>query len=151
MIEPAQIQDCADIIYVIQKSILSCVLDHQNNTQIIADWLANKTVEQLSSWMQHNPSYVYRDQQQHIIAFILFSKQGDILLNYVLPEGQHQGIGSQLIAQVRYHLQQLSITQICVESTLTAAPFYQKQGFIHVANLYDNHEIYAYKMVQFIY
>lgn len=55
MIEPAQIQDCADIIYVIQKSILSCVLDHQNNTQIIADWLANKTVEQLSSWMQHNP------------------------------------------------------------------------------------------------
>lgn len=149
MIELAQNKDGIEIIDVIRTSILSCVLDHQNDPQLIEAWLKNKTVPQLNEWMNSHISYIYREQDQ-IMAFILFSKQGHIFLNYVLPQTQQQGIGKQLINHTINILKQQSINTISVESTLTAAPFYEKLGFQYIAPLYEHDTLYAYNMAYII-
>ncbi|QHI27635.1 hypothetical protein Ahae2126ch_16670 [Acinetobacter haemolyticus] len=54
MIEIAQQQDSKAILNVIKQSIESCSLDHDNNQNVIDEWLSNKTEENIINCSVHD-------------------------------------------------------------------------------------------------
>ncbi|TCB77691.1 GNAT family N-acetyltransferase [Acinetobacter sp. ANC 4173] len=128
MIRAAKIQDIPEIIHVLQESIRSCVQDHHRVESKIQAWLENKTHSHLLLWMHYNDSWIYSINQR-TVGFIMVSDTGKILLNYTLPEMQHQGIGSALLNSAISHLKLRNLQQITLDSTQTALSFYQRHGF----------------------
>lgn len=128
MIRTAQIQDIPTVVQLINASIRSCILDHQRRESDIQICLENITQTNILLWMHYNDSWVHVINN-HILGFILVSDQGKILLHYVLPESQQQGIGKSLLFHIIAQAQQHKWSEITVDSTLTALPFYQKYAF----------------------
>lgn len=145
MIEVAQKEDAQTIVKVMTLSIQACILDHQNDPQIMQQWLSNKTVENISIWIENSYAFVYK-KNGSVIGFILLSKTGLLLLNYVLPEQQGAGIGSVLLNQVLITAKINDIQKITLESTLTAKAFYLYNQFQIIENIYEKDKLVAYLM-----
>lgn len=128
MIRTAQIQDIPTLVQLIHASIRSCILDHQRCESDIQMSLENITQTHLLLWMHYNDSWVHVINQ-HILGFILVSDQGKILLHYVLPESQQQGIGKSLLFHVLDQAKPRKWSEITLDSSLTALGFYQKYAF----------------------
>ena len=93
-------------------------------------WLEKTNQSSLLLGMLYNDSWVYLEQEQ-IAGFILVNDHGKILLNYIRPELQQQGIGTALLMNMIDCLREKNIAQITLNSTHTALPFYRKCGFQH--------------------
>ncbi|ARB91017.1 GNAT family N-acetyltransferase [Legionella longbeachae] len=76
---------------MIESITLSCAPDYDNDPQIIKDWLANKTPENISQWInsKNNLSFAAVEKDK-IVGFALMNREGEILLNYVLPSYLYQ-------------------------------------------------------------
>lgn len=145
MIEIAQQQDSKAILNVIKQSIESCSLDHDNNQNVIDEWLSNKTEENIINWINNSYSYVYKKDNK-IVGFILMSKGGVILLNYVLPDYQGDGIGSAMVDFVISLSSSYQIDKIKLESTLTARKFYESKEFVILEETYEHEKLIGFKM-----
>ncbi|SUD92298.1 GNAT family N-acetyltransferase [Psychrobacter phenylpyruvicus] len=153
MIEAAKEADAHQIAKVIQASIKSCVTDHQNDPVAINQWLANKTESNIKHWIKHNSAWVFK-QDSEVQGVILVSAEGEILLNYVTPDSQGQGIGRALLDRVKQQYQSRGITTLVSESTLTAKRFYLANDFQCVEEVYEpveqdhkhSERLIAYKM-----
>ncbi len=130
MIRKSRIEDIPEIIRVIHESVRSCIQDHQRNESEIQIWLEKTNQSSLLLGMLYNDSWVYLEQEQ-IAGFILVNDHGKILLNYIRPELQQQGIGTALLMNMIDCLREKNIAQITLNSTHTALPFYRKCGFQH--------------------
>ena len=128
MIRESRIEDIPEIIRVIHESVRSCIQDHQRNESAIQVWLEKTNQANMMLWMLYNDSWVYIDQDQ-IVGFILVNDQGKILLNYIHPAMQQQGIGTALLMNMIDSLREKKIPQVSLKSTYTALPFYKKCGF----------------------
>ncbi|AZN67630.1 GNAT family N-acetyltransferase [Acinetobacter haemolyticus] len=145
MIEIAQQQDSKAILNVIQQSIESCSLDHDNNQNVIDEWLSNKTEENIINWINNSYSYMYKKDKK-IVGFILMSKGGVILLNYVLPDYQGDGIGSAMVDFIISLSSSYQIDKIKLESTLTARKFYESKEFVILEETYEHEKLIGFKM-----
>ncbi|EFF83972.1 acetyltransferase, GNAT family [Acinetobacter haemolyticus ATCC 19194] len=145
MIEIAQQQDSKEILNVIKQSIESCSLDHDNNQNVIDEWLSNKTEENIINWINNSYSYMYKKDNK-IVGFILMSKGGVILLNYVLPDYQGDGIGSAMVDFIISLSSSYQIDKIKLESTLTARKFYESKEFVILEETYEHEKLISFKM-----
>ena len=145
-IDKAELSDVKSIIQVMRNSILSCHADHHNNQASIDAWLANKTEENLALWIAHNYSLVCK-QDNSIVGFFMASATGEILLNYVEPNRQQQGIGKSLLDTAKAHYHNQGIDKLSAESTITAKAFYQKNGFEVMDEIVEEGKLVAYRMV----
>lgn len=145
MIEIAKQQDSKAILNVIKQSIESCSLDHDNNQNVIDEWLSNKTEENIINWINNSYSYVYKKDNK-IVGFILMSKGGVILLNYVLPDYQGDGIGSAMVDFIISLSSSYQIDKIKLESTLTARKFYESKEFVILEETYEHEKLIGFKM-----
>ncbi len=140
--DASNLQEVEQIVEVISESIRSCILDHHNDQNIINQWLANKTVENLVAWITANYSLVYKHNND-VVGFFMASlpKQenhySEILLNYVLPKYQGQGIGKQLLLTAKNELVKQGINGLIAESTITAKDFYQHNEFAIQKEIYE--------------
>jgi len=55
-----------------------------------------------------------------LAGFILINKNGEILLNYVLPACMHKGVGKALLIEMEHIAILSGIKALSVESTITA-------------------------------
>ena len=149
MLELAQQKDAQAILNVVTLSIEACTLDHQNDPDIIQSWLSNKTLENMKLWIEKSYSFTYK-KNGNIIGFILLSKEGNLLLNYVLPDQQGMGIGSALINHIIGICKSNNIEKIKLESTLTAKNFYLCNNFKIIEEIYENNNLVAYRMERII-
>lgn len=149
MLELAQQKDAQAILNVVTLSIEACTLDHQNDPDIIQSWLSNKTLENMKLWIEKSYSFTYK-KNGNIIGFILLSKEGNLLLNYVLPDQQGMGIGSALINHIIGICKSNNIEKIKLESTLTAKNFYLSNNFKIIEEIYENNNLVAYRMERII-
>lgn len=145
MIREAQIQDIPEIIHVIHNSIRSCIQDHQRNESVIQTWLEEANHANIMMWMLYNESWVYLSDNR-VVGFLLVTDGGKILLNYICPERQFEGIGKALLMHMLHYFREKNIAEIHLESTYTALPFYQKYGF--VAHTEFEHEPTKLKLVK---
>ena len=64
-----------------------------------------------------------------LVGVGLLTANGELALCYVLPEARFNGIGTRLLEAVASHAQGSGLTEIRLNSTVTAKTFYLRNGF----------------------
>jgi GNAT superfamily N-acetyltransferase len=118
---------------LIESITMNCAADYNNDPLIMKEWLANKTPENISQWIDstNNISLVALDTfKGKLSGFALMNKDGEILLNYVLPSHIYKGVGKVLLKEMEYIAKSSGIQALSVVSTITAKNFYERNGFV---------------------
>jgi GNAT superfamily N-acetyltransferase len=118
---------------LMESITVNCAVDYNNDAQIMKDWLASKTPENISKWInsENNISLVAFDAvKEKFAGFILMNKDGEILLNYVLSAYIYKGVGKGLLKEMEHIAKSSGITALSVVSTITAKDFYERNGFV---------------------
>src|SRR5439155_1497195 len=73
-----------------------------NDPQKLASWLSNKTPSNVTKWLKNanNHSLIALSSQREIVGIATINKDGEILLNYLLPDYISKGIGKALLKEM---------------------------------------------------
>ncbi len=87
-IRDAVVGDAAEACAVLRRSITElCGADHGDDPAILARWLANKTPDSVSVWIERpDASMLMAVENGAIVAVGMVTDAGEILLNYVSAE-----------------------------------------------------------------
>ena len=128
----ARVEDASVISDILIASISDlCTADHGGNPQVIADWTANKTAENIALWIA-NPKTTLclarlEDDDAGICAW---RGDGEILLNYVSPNYQFRGVSTEMLAHMETELRENGVQEGKLTSTQTAHQFYRQAGWV---------------------
>lgn len=129
-IRQARNDDAPEACEVLRRSIVElCQPDHRNDPTILKEWLANKTSENLSTWIAQSHVYV-AIQDGTIIGVGAVTKTGVITLNYVSPDARFRGVSKALLAQLEQTALECGNRECRLSSTATALQFYRSAGYL---------------------
>jgi GNAT superfamily N-acetyltransferase len=130
-VRKAQPEDAQVAVSVLRRSIRDlCVADHHGDQETIAQWLANKTEPAFRSWLANEENYcVVGEVDQRIVGVGLINTTGEILLCYVAPGFQRQGIGNAIYSRLEDKAKAWRIRKLHLASTIGAQPFYESVGY----------------------
>jgi len=122
--------DSTKVCEVLRRSISEiCSLDY-NDQSVIDDWLENKTETNVKKWIQSVNSYsVVCTNDDLIVGFGLITLEGEVLLNYLVPEALHKGNGKLMLEAMEQRIILEGIKEIYTVSSITAKPFYERNGY----------------------
>ena len=108
-----------------------CAPYYENDEETLAQWLENKTPANVRRWIDSDRSYcvVAVNAQGQVLGFASMSG-AEIMLNYVLPEALHQGIGKEMLQALEAQAIASGIDHIAVVSSLPAKAFYERNGYV---------------------
>ncbi len=138
--EPA---DADRITQILRESITQlCVADHGNRTVPLALWLANKTVANISKWIDDPGATMLVAQIGPDLAAVgAITGSGVVTLNYVAPEFRKKGLSKAMVRALEREALRLGLTEIALDSTLTALRFYRSLGFADRGPPGEKHEL----------
>jgi L-amino acid N-acyltransferase YncA len=131
-IRKATPQDAEPACAVLVRSIKEiCAPYYENDQEILAQWLENKTPANVRRWIESDRSYcvVAVNAQSQVLGFASISGV-EIMLNYVLPEALHQGIGKQMLQTLEAHAVASGVDHIRLVSSIPAKAFYERNGYV---------------------
>jgi N-acetylglutamate synthase-like GNAT family acetyltransferase len=129
-IRRATIDDAPDACAVLRRSIAElCHLDHRGDEALIAKWLSNKTVENVTRWIADSHFFV-AEADGRIVGAAAMNDSGRITLNYVSPDARFRGVSKALLLHMEDHARTLGIAECTLETTLTARRFYAALGYV---------------------
>ena len=116
---------------VMRRSIEAlCAADHRNDAEFLADWLRNKTAEQVRSWIGDRDSATFvAARAGRIVGFAMLDATGKVLLLYADPDAVGAGVGKGLLDAMEKRARELGLDRLTLESTKTARGWYERQGF----------------------
>jgi histone acetyltransferase (RNA polymerase elongator complex component) len=132
IIRKATPNDAEAVCAVLVRSIKGiCAPYYENDKEILAQWLENKTPDNVRQWIESDRSYcvVAVDGKDLVVGFANISGS-EIMLNYVLPEALHQGIGKRMLQALENHAIAAGVEQIEVVSSVPAKEFYERNGYV---------------------
>jgi N-acetylglutamate synthase-like GNAT family acetyltransferase len=124
-------KDAPAVCEVLRRSIVECCLkDHKNNQAILDAWLANKTPENVQSWISSADSHFLIAEKHHqIVGAASLSKTGVVLLCYLSPDARFLGVGKALLLALEDHARRCELKEMTLSSTETGYQFYLRNGF----------------------
>lgn len=114
---------------LIQSVQWLCATDHQNKEPAIANWCKNKTIANITEWINNPANFTLLATAEDKIVGVGMIQNNKILLLYLLPDFINKGIGKMLLGQLERHAKQNHIQEVEVNSTITALDFYLSQGY----------------------
>ncbi|CAI9403221.1 hypothetical protein ANOBCDAF_01069 [Pleomorphomonas sp. T1.2MG-36] len=131
LIRPAMVADADEAASVLRRSICDlCLSDHSGDAQTLAQWLANKTPENVRAWIEAPDCFiVVAEENGAIIGVGGASHSGEITLNYVAPEARFRGVSKAILKSLEAYLNLLGCEQITLTSTRAARTFYIAMGY----------------------
>jgi GNAT superfamily N-acetyltransferase len=131
LVREASFEDAVAACEVLHRSIRElCGADHKNDETIVAEWLENKTPENVQEWLASSLTYgVVAELDGTVCGFAMVGMNGTISLCYVVPEVLHCGVGKRMLAALEAQAARWNLRSLRVESTLTAKPFYERNGY----------------------
>lgn len=126
LISYAKPDDATAMIAVIQSSITHlCAADHENDRQELYDWLNNKTHQNMLTWIADDQLFMMKTMiDGQIVSVGCANNAGRILMNYVAPKYQYQGISKMMMQKLEACLLSVNIKIATLESSKTAYKFY---------------------------
>ncbi|MEC5385884.1 GNAT family N-acetyltransferase [Uliginosibacterium sp. H3] len=125
------------------------MLDHDNDALVLENWLKNKTPENFCSWIANTENLsLVAATQTGIVGFAMATSSGHIRLCYVMQEALFQGVGKALLAALEEMLSASGLRTLTLESTLTARPFYERNGFVKAGDPVRRMSLMATPMVK---
>ncbi|WP_089397331.1 GNAT family N-acetyltransferase [Noviherbaspirillum humi] len=130
-IRPAVEDDAFAASQVLNRSITECCSeDHQDDSGIIAAWVRNKTPETVRGWLSNGYLFcIVAVASGQVAGFAACSTSGEVMLCYVLPEVRFTGTGRAMLRSLERLAVKRGIQTLHLTSTLTARPFYLRNGF----------------------
>jgi GNAT superfamily N-acetyltransferase len=130
-IRAAQLREAAAICEVLRRSIVElCERDHRNEPARLAEWLANKTPENVANWIANPEACMFvAVAGDRILAVGSLLGGGEIALNYVSPDGRFQGISRAMLRTLEQTALDLGLRRVTLTSTFTAHDFYLAAGY----------------------
>jgi len=135
-IREARVTDATAACEVLRRSISElCESDHRNDVQLLAGWLANKTPENVTTWIADPGSLVYVAIDAGVIVGVAaMTRSGVVTLNYVSPDARFKGVSKALLAHLESKAGELGLTRCRLSSTETARRFYRAAGYCELQN-----------------
>jgi GNAT superfamily N-acetyltransferase len=136
--------------HVLRASITAlCVADHQNAPEALAAWLANKTPQNIASWIADPDSIILvADDEGTLCAVGGLTHSGEIALNYVAPAARFAGVSKAMITALEEEAQALGLMTVTLSSTLTALQFYKAAGFVENGDSSVKHGLPNFPMMK---
>ena len=130
----ARAADAREAAAVLRASISAlCVADHGNDPEVLRQWLANKTPDDVRSWIEGPGRFVVAEERGRIVGVGATVPPGEITLNYVLPETRFRGVSKAVLDTLETHLRAQGRTRVTLTSTRTAHRFYRRMGYVDAA------------------
>jgi GNAT superfamily N-acetyltransferase len=130
-IRSAVVADAAEACAVLRRSISElCFPDHGNDQSLLAQWLSNKTPENVASWIARpGHSLFVAVKNSAILAVGAVTDAGEITLNYVSPDARFQGVSRTLLRVLEVRAAERGNGRCTLVSTETARRFYLSAGY----------------------
>jgi len=129
-IRQARAEDAAAACAVVRRSIAElCHPDHGRDEVLLARWLSNKTVENVTRWIMQS-HFVVAEEAGTILGVAAMNGSGKITLNYVSPDARFRGVSKALVQQLEEAARSLGLSECVLETTQTALRFYQSLGYV---------------------
>ena len=131
-IRAARPTDAAEVCAVLRRSITElCYADHRNDPAILEKWLANKTLANVTSWIENPHGYMFLAVENGAVAGVAsITSTGEITLNYVSPVARFRGVSKSLLARLEAQAVELGHSRCTLTSTVTARRLYQSAGYL---------------------
>ena len=119
---------CAVLVRSIKEI---CAPYYENDQEILAQWLENKTPTNVRRWIESDRSYcvVAVNAQSQVLGFASISG-AEIMFNYVIPEVLYWGIGKRMLQALETQAIASGVEHIDVVSTIPAKEFYERNGYV---------------------
>lgn len=121
--------------------------DVQEITQLFYDTIhtinskdyTKEEIEDWSSWHNDTDKWVEKINEQYfivalnedtIVGFSSLAPDGYLDLMFVHKDFQYQGIATLLLQEIEYKAKQINLLSIYSEVSISAKPFFEKNGFI---------------------
>lgn len=126
--------DAEEACTVLRRSIVGlCGADHGSDPVILARWLANKTPENVATWIARpDASLLVVVEDGAIAAVGMVTDAEEITLNYVSPEARYRGVSRALLLALEARAAERGALECRLESTETAHRFYCANGYVEV-------------------
>jgi len=124
-VRPASEADAIAACNVLRRSIRElCVADHGDDDHILSAWLANKTPDNVRTWIV-SPSYfcVVAVEGPEVRGFGMVQRDGEIQLCYLVPEVQYLGVGKLLLHALEEQAVRWGLDRVFLTSSITAKKF----------------------------
>ena len=131
-IRKATAEDAEAASVVLVRSIKEiCAPYYDNDQEILAQWLENKTPANVRWWIESDRSYcvVAVNAQSQVLGFASIAG-AEIMLNYVVPEVLHRGIGKSMLQALETQAIACGVDHIRVVSSIPAKEFYERNGYV---------------------
>ena len=130
-IREAREEDAEAACGIVRRSITElCLADHRGDASTLAQWLANKTPDNVRRWIRGPESHILvATDGGNIVGVGAIQRTGRIVLNYVSPDARFRGVSKALIAALEVKAAELGVSECTLESTATARRLYLACGF----------------------
>ena len=130
LIRRATPEDAAAICTVVRRSIAECCAeDHHNDPALLDLWLTNKTIPNTLAWLENPSACPVVAEVNGSVAGFAMSQADELLLCYLVPEARFKGIGKSMLQALEAHARETGVEILRLESTRTALPFYERNGY----------------------
>jgi GNAT superfamily N-acetyltransferase len=128
----ATVEDATAACGVLRRSITElCVADHENDPEILMQWLANKTPEIVASWIARPDNSVFvAVERSTVLAVGAVTDAGEITLNYVSPDKRFCGVSRAMVGALEARAFERGNLRCTLTSTKTAHRFYRANGYV---------------------
>ena len=132
-IREARPDDATPACSLIRSSIVElCFEDHAGDRGKLAAWLANKTPENLRTWIVQSHVFV-AERGGRMAGVGALTGDGHITLLYVAPKDRLTGVSKALLLGLEERARDLGLNEVRVTSSLTAEQFYTAAGYTALA------------------
>ena len=129
-LRPAKATDARKVSRVIRRCIVElCDQDHGGDRHRIAEWLANKSPQQVGRWIADRDQIWCVAGREEIEGAGAVRRDGNLLLLYVDPAARFTGVSRALLDQLELDAFQAGANAIRLTSTKTARTFYLASGY----------------------
>lgn len=130
-IERYQASQIEEVITLFYHTVHHINAAHYSAKQLQAWAPLEERSSKAASWqptLQQNITYVAM-KDSFIVGFADMSNDGHLDRLYVHKDYQRQAIATALLAQLEHDANQLKLTSIYTEASITAKPFFEHHGF----------------------
>lgn len=130
-VRQARAEDAEAACVVLRRSIAElCRDDYRSDAPTLAAWLANKTPDNVRTWIGDPNNYVLvAAEDRAILGVAAIQSSGRVSLNYVSPDARFRGVSKALMRELETKALELGVAACTLESTETARQFYLSMGY----------------------
>lgn len=136
-IEPASSADAHEVALLLRRSIIElCSADHGESADRYRAWIESKTPENVEKWITAPGVFLAAtDHTRRVLGVAAGRPDGQVLLNYVLPDVRLTGVSKALMRALEDYYRDRGLDEVRLTSTRTAEQFYRSLRYLETDEL----------------